>query len=109
MKATWNGTTIAETEDTVVVENNHYFPEASLQRDYFQPSDTHSTCPWKGVASCPRAERQRTVDRQVAKRTDHFTEHECAEAAQEKSGDPEHHWATSHGISALIVNEAPKS
>ena len=51
MKATWNGTTLAESEDTVVVEGNHYFLEASLKRDYFQPSDTHSTCPWKGIAS----------------------------------------------------------
>lgn len=51
MKAIWNGTTIAESEDTVVVEGNHYFPEASLRRECFQPSDTHSTCPWKGTAS----------------------------------------------------------
>ena len=51
MKASWNGTTLAESEDTVIVEGNHYFPEASLNRDYLQPSDTHSTCPWKGTAS----------------------------------------------------------
>jgi uncharacterized protein (DUF427 family) len=51
MKAIWNGTTLAESEDTVVVEGNHYFPEASLKRDYFRPSDTHSNCPWKGTAS----------------------------------------------------------
>jgi uncharacterized protein (DUF427 family) len=42
MKATWNGATLAETEDTVVVEDNHYFPAASI---------THSICPWKGTAS----------------------------------------------------------
>jgi uncharacterized protein (DUF427 family) len=51
MKATWNGTTLAESEDTVLVEGDHYFPEASLRRDYFQPSDTHSICPCKGTAS----------------------------------------------------------
>ncbi|MDE2236070.1 MAG: DUF427 domain-containing protein [Gammaproteobacteria bacterium] len=51
MKATWNGTVIAESDDTVVVEGNHYFPSASLRREYLQPSDTHTTCPWKGLAS----------------------------------------------------------
>jgi uncharacterized protein (DUF427 family) len=51
MKATWNGTVLAESDDTVVVENNHYFPEASLRREHFRPSDTHTTCAWKGIAS----------------------------------------------------------
>jgi uncharacterized protein (DUF427 family) len=51
MKATWNGTTIAESDDTVVVESNHYFPIASVKADYLRESDTHSTCPWKGEAS----------------------------------------------------------
>ena len=51
MKATWNGVTIAESDDTVVVEGNHYFPAAALKRDYVLPSDTHSTCHWKGEAS----------------------------------------------------------
>ncbi len=51
MRAIWNGTVIAESDDTVVVENNHYFPRASLRDEFVRPSDTHSVCPWKGTAS----------------------------------------------------------
>ena len=51
MKATWNGTTIAESDDTVVVERNHYFPIESVNAGYLRASDTRSTCPWKGEAS----------------------------------------------------------
>ena len=51
MKAIWNGAVLAESDDTVVVEGNHYFPAAALLRHHFKPSDTHTTCPWKGVAS----------------------------------------------------------
>ena len=51
MKATWNGTTIAESDDTVVVEGNHYFPVESLRTDLTRESTTHTTCPWKGQAS----------------------------------------------------------
>lgn len=51
MKAIWNGVVLAESDDTVVVENNHYFPESSLNRDYFSGSDKHTVCPWKGTAS----------------------------------------------------------
>ncbi|MDB4946368.1 MAG: hypothetical protein JWP97_5902 [Labilithrix sp.] len=51
MKAIWKGTTLAESDDTVVVEGNHYFPAASLARDLVRESDTHTTCSWKGVAS----------------------------------------------------------
>ena len=51
MKATWNNATLAESEETVVVEGNHYFPAGSVNRQYFQPSSTHTTCPWKGEAS----------------------------------------------------------
>ena len=49
--ATWNGTVIAESDDTVVVENNHYFPRSSVRPDVLRPSDTHTVCPWKGTAS----------------------------------------------------------
>jgi uncharacterized protein (DUF427 family) len=49
--ATWNGTVLAESDDTVVVEGNHYFPPASIQREHFQESPKHTTCPWKGEAS----------------------------------------------------------
>ncbi len=51
MKAIWNDTVIAESDDTVVIENNHYFPAESIKKEYFKSSDTQSTCPWKGVAS----------------------------------------------------------
>lgn len=51
MKATWKGATLAESNDTVLVEGNHYFPIASIKREYFSDSETHTTCPWKGVAS----------------------------------------------------------
>jgi uncharacterized protein (DUF427 family) len=51
MKATWNGATIAESDDTVVVEGNHYFPAGTLRREYLQPSEKTSFCPWKGTAS----------------------------------------------------------
>ncbi len=51
MKAIWNNTVIAESDDTKVVENNHYFPAESLKREYFKDSQTHTSCPWKGLAS----------------------------------------------------------
>ncbi len=51
MKATWNGAVLAESDDTVVVEGNHYFPRESINCEYFQESATHTTCSWKGVAS----------------------------------------------------------
>ncbi len=51
MKAIWNGQVIAESDDTVIVENNHYFPRESVRADFITSSDTHTTCPWKGVAS----------------------------------------------------------
>jgi len=51
MKAIWNGKVLAESNATVIVEGNHYFPPESIHQEYFQPSDKHTTCPWKGVAS----------------------------------------------------------
>lgn len=51
MKATWNGAVLAESDDTVVVEGNHYFPADSIKRDYFRESETHTVCGWKGTAS----------------------------------------------------------
>jgi uncharacterized protein (DUF427 family) len=51
MKAIWNNTVIAESDDTVVVEGNHYFPLESVSNDYLQGSDTTSACPWKGTAN----------------------------------------------------------
>ena len=51
MKAIWHDTVIAESDDTIVVEGNHYFPADSINREYLKESDTHTTCSWKGVAS----------------------------------------------------------
>jgi len=51
MRALWNNVVLAESDDTVVVEGNHYFPVDSLRREYFRSSDHHSVCPWKGTAS----------------------------------------------------------
>ncbi len=51
MKAIWNNKVIAESQATIVIEGNHYFPPEDVNMEYFRPSDTHTTCPWKGVAS----------------------------------------------------------
>jgi uncharacterized protein (DUF427 family) len=51
MKAIFNGQVLAESSETVVIENNHYFPADSLNKQYFKPSEKHTTCPWKGEAS----------------------------------------------------------
>jgi len=51
MQAIWNGQVIAESDDTVIVEGNHYFPRASVNPDYLQPSETTSFCGWKGDCS----------------------------------------------------------
>jgi uncharacterized protein (DUF427 family) len=51
MKAIWNNKVVAESNDTIVIEGNHYFPEESVKKEYFAPSGTHTVCPWKGTAS----------------------------------------------------------
>ena len=51
MRAAWNGETIAQSDFTVVVEGNHYFPPESVDPMFLKPSPTHTTCPWKGLAS----------------------------------------------------------
>ncbi|MDC1068667.1 DUF427 domain-containing protein [Candidatus Kapabacteria bacterium] len=51
MKAIWNNKIIAESENTIVIENNHYFPPNSINKEYFSETDTHTMCPWKGTAS----------------------------------------------------------
>ena len=51
MKAIWKGAVLAESDETVVVEGNHYFPPDAVNREYFRESGTHTTCPWKGEAS----------------------------------------------------------
>ena len=51
MKASWNNAILAQSDNTVVVEGNHYFPPEAIDKRYFQPSNKHTTCPWKGQAS----------------------------------------------------------
>ena len=51
MKAVWNGQVWAESNETIVIEGNHYFPPDSINKDFFQTSATHGSCPWKGEAS----------------------------------------------------------
>jgi uncharacterized protein (DUF427 family) len=51
MKALWNNQVIAESDQTIVIENNHYFPADSVKQEFIKPSATHTTCPWKGLAS----------------------------------------------------------
>lgn len=51
MKAVWNGTTLAESDDGIVVEGNYYFPPDAVDRQFFRASDTHTSCSWKGEAS----------------------------------------------------------
>lgn len=51
MKAIWNGKVIAESDETIVIEHNHYFPPHTIHKEFFSESDTHTVCPWKGQAS----------------------------------------------------------
>lgn len=51
MKAVWDDKVIAESDDTIQIEGNHYFPPDSIKTEYFKSSNTHTTCPWKGTAS----------------------------------------------------------
>lgn len=51
MRAIWNDVVLADSNDTVIVEGNHYFPADSLRREHFRDSDHRSSCPWKGAAS----------------------------------------------------------
>jgi uncharacterized protein (DUF427 family) len=50
-KATWKGMVLAESDQTIVVEGNHYFPPEAVSRQHLKPSQTHTVCGWKGVAS----------------------------------------------------------
>lgn len=66
MRAMWNDTVLAESDDTVVVEGNHYFPMESLRQEYFVPSDRRTLCPWKGVASYRSVSVDGEVNRDAA-------------------------------------------
>lgn len=66
MKAIWKGQVLAESDDTVVVEGNHYFPPQSVDRDFFEDSDTTSFCPWKGTARYHHVKVAGEVNRDAA-------------------------------------------
>ena len=51
MKAIWNNALLAESDKTIVIEGNHYFPPEAIKKEHFQESSTHTVCPWKGTAS----------------------------------------------------------
>ncbi len=51
MQATWNQQVIAESDETRIVEGNHYFPPTAIKPEFYQDSARHTVCPWKGVAS----------------------------------------------------------
>jgi len=66
MKAIWKDTVLAESDDTIVVEGNHYFPSESIKKEYLQSSETHTTCSWKGVASYYNLEVEGDVNSDAA-------------------------------------------
>lgn len=51
MKAVWNDTVVAESDQGIVIEGNYYFPPDAVKREYFTETQKHTTCPWKGLAS----------------------------------------------------------
>lgn len=66
MKAIWNNTVIAESDNTVIIENNHYFPHDSIKQDYFKSSDLVSNCHWKGEASYYNIEVDGKINKDAA-------------------------------------------
>tara|TARA_R110002153_G_scaffold107944_7_gene248213 strand:- start:751 stop:1032 length:282 start_codon:yes stop_codon:yes gene_type:complete len=66
IKAIWNNTVIAESDDTVVIEGNHYFPPKYIKQEFFKANETHTTCPWKGVASYYDIEVNDSVNKDAA-------------------------------------------
>ena len=79
--ATWNGIVIAESDDTVVVENNHYFPIDSVKPGVLVPSDHTSACPWKGTASYYSVQVDGETNRDAAWYYPEPKEEEAAEIA----------------------------
>jgi uncharacterized protein (DUF427 family) len=66
MKAIWKGAVLAQSDKTIVVENNHYFPPDSVNHRYLQESSTHTTCYWKGLASYYNVMVDGSVNRDAA-------------------------------------------
>jgi uncharacterized protein (DUF427 family) len=81
MKAVWNGAVVADSDHTIVVEGNHYFPKEAVRRDYLRPSETHTHCHWKGEASYYDVVVSGTVNKDAAW---YYTD--PSEAAQEIKG-----------------------
>jgi len=65
-KAIWNGVLLAESDETIKVEGNHYFPLEAVKKEYLQESRTHTVCPWKGVASYYDVVVEGSVNRNAA-------------------------------------------
>ena len=65
-KAIWNGVTLAASDTCEVVEGNQYFPPDAIKQEYFKESSTHTTCPWKGVASYYNLEVDGEVNKDAA-------------------------------------------
>ena len=66
MKAIWNGKVLAESDNTIKVEGNPYFPVSSINRELFKPSETHTVCHWKGTASYYNLEVDGAVNQDAA-------------------------------------------
>ena len=66
VQAIWNGTVIAESDETKVVEGNHYFPPSALKKEYFNSGQYKSVCPWKGAASYYDVEVDGKVNKNAA-------------------------------------------
>ena len=66
MKAVWNGAVLAESDDTIVVEGNYYFPPDSLKREFFAEGGLHTVCFWKGKASYSDVEVDGKVNKDTA-------------------------------------------
>ena len=66
MKAIWNGEVVAESNDTVIIEGNHYFPQNSIKSNFFKSSDTNTVCHWKGTASYYSLEVDGSVNHDAA-------------------------------------------
>ena len=92
MKAMWNGAVLAESDDTVVVEGNHYFPRESLDDRYFAPSANRSVCHWKGTADYFHVEVDGSRNPNAA-----WTYPAPSEAANEIAG----HVAFWHGVEVV--------
>jgi uncharacterized protein (DUF427 family) len=65
-RAIWNDAVLAESDKTIVVEGNHYFPPDSINKEYFEPSSTHTICSWKGTASYYNIEVNGAVNKDAA-------------------------------------------